>query len=74
AGVGRANLAGIAAAIFATAAGVAVSLQLPLGRKLEAGGTAFVAALTALAVFAAISLVLNRNDLRALARQARSRI
>lgn len=72
AGIGRANLSGIAAAVVAAAAGVAVSLALPLDRKLYAGGTALAAACCALAVFAVISLVLNREDLRALARRARA--
>jgi putative peptidoglycan lipid II flippase len=72
AGIRRANLTGLAAAIVAAAAGVAVSLELPLGRKIEAGGTAVAAAFCALAVYAVISLVANRKDLRALVRQARS--
>lgn len=72
AGLGRANLAGVIAATVAAAAGVAVSLALPLDRKLYAGGAALTAALCAFAVFAVISLVANRDDLRALVRRARA--
>jgi putative peptidoglycan lipid II flippase len=72
AGIGRANLAGIAACVVASAAGVAVGLALPMGRKLEAGGTALAAAFCALVVFAAISLLLNKDDLRAFARRVRA--
>jgi putative peptidoglycan lipid II flippase len=71
AGIRRANLTGISAAVVAAGAGIAVSLSLPLDRKLEAGGAAVVAALCALAVYTAISLLLNKEDLRSIARRAR---
>jgi putative peptidoglycan lipid II flippase len=72
-GVGRANLVGIAAAVVASAAGIVVSLSLPLDRRLLAGGSCAVAALAALVVFAAVAFLLDKEDLRSIARRARRR-
>ncbi|HWG00960.1 MAG TPA: lipid II flippase MurJ [Trebonia sp.] len=73
AGFGRANITGIIAAALAAAAGVAVSLSLPVDRKLVAGGTAAVAAATALVVFALVAFCLDARDILAIARRGRGR-
>ena len=73
-GVHRANFTGLVAAVLASAAGVAVSLSLPTGRRLDAGGSAAVAALSALVVFAIVAYLLDAGDLRAIARRGRARL
>jgi putative peptidoglycan lipid II flippase len=73
-GVHRANFTGLVAAVLAAAAGVAVSLSLPIGRRLDAGGSAAVAALSALVVFAIVAYLLDAGDLRAIARRGRARL
>jgi putative peptidoglycan lipid II flippase len=73
-GVHRANFTGLVAAVLASAAGVAVSLSLPTGRRLDAGGSAVVAALSALVVFAIVAYLLDAGDLRAIARRGRARL
>jgi putative peptidoglycan lipid II flippase len=73
-GVHRANFTGLVAAVLAAAAGVAVSLSLPIGRRLDAGGSAAVAALSALVVFAIVAYLLDVGDLRAIARRGRARL
>jgi putative peptidoglycan lipid II flippase len=73
-GVHRANFTGLVAAVLASAAGVAVSLSLPIGRRLDAGGSAAVAALSALVVFAIVAYLLDAGDLRAIARRGRARL
>jgi putative peptidoglycan lipid II flippase len=72
AGVGRANLTGLAAAVAGAAAGVGVGLAIPAGGTLAYGATA-VAAVAALAVFAAVAFALDAGDLRAIARYLRAR-
>jgi putative peptidoglycan lipid II flippase len=71
AGAARANLTGIAAAVVASAAGVAVSLAIPADRRLVYGASAVAAALAATVVFAAVAFALDKDDLRAIARRAR---
>ena len=71
AGAVRANLTGIAAAAAASAAGIAVSLAIPADRRLVYGGSAVVAALAAIVVFAAVAFALDKDDLRAIARRFR---
>ena len=73
-GVHRANFTGLVAAVLASAAGVAVSLSLPTGRRLDAGGSAVVAALSALVVFAIVAYLLDAGDLRAIVRRGRARL
>jgi putative peptidoglycan lipid II flippase len=70
AGAGRANLTGIAAAAVGAAAGVAVSLALPLDHKLAAGGSAALAAVCALVVYAVVAFLLDKDDLRLLSGRA----
>jgi putative peptidoglycan lipid II flippase len=72
AGFGRANIAGLLAAVVASAAGVAVSLSLPVDRKLAAGGAAVAAAACALVVFAVVAFLADSRDLRAIARRGRA--
>jgi putative peptidoglycan lipid II flippase len=69
AGLGRANLTGIVAAVLASAAGVTVSLMLPDDRRLYAGGSAVAAALAALLVYVVVAYLLNRDDMRAVMRR-----
>jgi putative peptidoglycan lipid II flippase len=64
-GIGRATLAGIAAAAAGAAVGGAVSLALPAGHKLLYAVVAILAAVCAVIAFAAVALVLNRGDMTA---------
>jgi putative peptidoglycan lipid II flippase len=63
-GLGRATLAGLAAAVGAGLAGFAVSQALPIHRKLTAVGVGALAAVCALVVFGAIAFLLDNGDLR----------
>jgi putative peptidoglycan lipid II flippase len=62
AGVGRANLAGLAACAAATAVGVAVSLLTPLHGKLLAAAIAIAAAVAALIAYAIVAYLLDAGD------------
>jgi putative peptidoglycan lipid II flippase len=78
AGLGHAELAGIAAAAAGAAAGVAVTLVLPSGGNLVEVGSGSAATLVAIVVFGVVAYALDRGDLRATAgrllrRFARSR-
>ena len=64
-GLRHAALAGLAAAAAAAAAGAAISLLLPVDRKLVAGGVAVLAAAGATAAFGAVAYLLDDGDLRA---------
>ena len=64
AGIGRANLAGVASAVAGSAVGVAVSLALPVSHKLLVGGSAVLAACCAAMAFAAVAYFLDKDDLR----------
>ena len=64
-GIGRAALAGIAAAAAGAAVGAAVSIALPAGHKLLYGAVAILAAACAVITFTAVALVLNRGDMNA---------
>jgi putative peptidoglycan lipid II flippase len=65
AGIGRANLVGVVAAIAGSAVGVAVSLALPVDHKLLAGASAVVSAGCAAGGFAVVAYLLDKDDLRA---------
>jgi putative peptidoglycan lipid II flippase len=64
-GLGRAALAGLTAATAGAAAGVGISLLLPVTRRLAAGGAAVLAATAAAVVFGAVAYLLDDGDLRA---------
>jgi putative peptidoglycan lipid II flippase len=64
-GLGHAALAGLAAAGVAAAAGTGISLLLPVGHKVVAGGVAVLAAAAATAAFGAVAYLLDDGDLRA---------
>ena len=63
-GVSRAALAGLAAAVAGAAAGVGISLVLPMGHKLADAGVAVLAAGGAVTVFGAVAYLLDDGDLR----------
>ena len=71
AGTGHAMLAGLAAGAAGAAVGVAVSLADSGGGKLLAVGVAVAAAACAVLAFGAVAFLLDRGDLRAIARRAR---
>jgi putative peptidoglycan lipid II flippase len=73
AGVGRANLAGLAAAAAGVAAGVTASVALPGGGKLADAGSGAVAAAVAVAVFGLVVCLIDPADLRAVTRWLRRR-
>jgi putative peptidoglycan lipid II flippase len=64
-GTGRAAMGGLVAAAAGTAAGVAVSLALPVSHKLMAAGVALLAASCAALAFGLVAYLLNDGDLRA---------
>jgi putative peptidoglycan lipid II flippase len=64
-GIGRATLAGIAAAAAGAAAGAAVTVALPASHKLLYAVVATLAAACAVIAFAAVAFVLNRSDMNA---------
>jgi putative peptidoglycan lipid II flippase len=68
-GVGRTALSGLAAAATGAAAGIAVSIALPVSHKLLAAGIAVLGAGCAVIAFAVVAYILDDGDLRtALAR------
>jgi putative peptidoglycan lipid II flippase len=71
-GLRRAALAGLAAATAGAAAGVTVSLLLPMPRKLAAAGGGVLAAGAAVLVFAAMAYLLDDGDLRAVLARRRT--
>ena len=71
AGTGHAMLAGLAAGAAGAAVGVAVSLADSGGGKLLAVGVAVAAAACSVLAFGAVAFLLDRGDLRAIARRAR---
>jgi putative peptidoglycan lipid II flippase len=71
AGTGHAMLAGLAAGAVAAAAGVAISLADSGGGKLLAVGVAVAAAACCIVAFAVVAFLLDRGDLRAIARRLR---
>jgi putative peptidoglycan lipid II flippase len=64
-GVGHAALAGLAACAAGAAAGVAVSIVVPIHHKLEAFALAVPAACGAIIVFGIVAYLLDDGDLRA---------
>jgi putative peptidoglycan lipid II flippase len=71
AGTGHAMLAGLAAGAAGAAVGVAVSLADSGGGKLLAVGVAVAAAACSVLAFGVVAFLLDRGDLRAIARRAR---
>jgi len=65
-GVGRASLAGLAAAAAGAMAGAAVSNALPVSHKLLDAGVATAAAICAIIAFALVAFLLDDGDLRAI--------
>ncbi len=65
AGLGHAELAGIAAAAAGAAVGLAATLALPAGGNLTEVGSGIVAALLAVVVFGAVAYALDKGDMRA---------
>jgi putative peptidoglycan lipid II flippase len=63
-GVGRTALTGLAAAAVGAAAGVAVSMALPISHKLLAAGIAALAAGCAVIGFGVVAYILDDGDLR----------
>jgi putative peptidoglycan lipid II flippase len=74
AGVGRAELAGVAAAAAGAAAGLTSTLVMPTGGGIYEAGTGVVAAALAVAVFGAVAYALDRDDMRAAAGRLRRRL
>jgi hypothetical protein len=70
-GTGHAMLAGLAAGAVGAAVGVAVSLAGSGGGKLVAAAVAVAAAACATVAFGAVAFLLDRGDLRAVARRVR---
>ena len=70
-GAGHAMLAGLAAGVVGAGVGVAVSLAGTGGGKLLAAGVAMVAAACATVAFGVVAFLLDRGDLRAVARRVR---
>ncbi|HEY6496636.1 MAG TPA: lipid II flippase MurJ [Trebonia sp.] len=71
AGLGHAELAGIAAAAAGAAAGLAVTLLLPTGGNVLEVGSGVVAALLAVVVFGLVAYVLDREDMRGAVQRVR---
>jgi putative peptidoglycan lipid II flippase len=71
AGTGHAMAAGLAAGAVAAAVGVAISLADSGGGKLSAVEVAVAAAACCIAAFGAVAFLLDRGDLRAIARRLR---
>jgi putative peptidoglycan lipid II flippase len=72
--VGHANIAGLAAAVAAAAAGTAIRYELPAGGKLSDAGVAVAAAGGAVVAFVLVAGALDLRDLRAVMRQVRRRL
>ena len=71
AGLGQAELAGVAAAAAGAAAGLLVTLVLPSGGNFLEVGSGFLAAMLAVVVFGVVAYALDRGDLRAAAGRLR---
>ncbi len=74
AGVGRAELAGIAAAASGAAVGLAATLVMPDGGGLYEVGAGVLAAALAVVVFGAVAYALDREDLQAAAGRLRRQL
>jgi putative peptidoglycan lipid II flippase len=68
-GVGRATLAGLAAAVAGTAVGAGVSVALPVGGRAAAGGVAVLAGCCSVLAFGMVAYLADRGDLRAFIRR-----
>jgi putative peptidoglycan lipid II flippase len=71
AGLGHAELAGVAAAAAGAAAGLLVTQVLPSGGNFIEVGVGFLAGLVAITVFGAVAYALDRGDLRGAAGRLR---
>jgi putative peptidoglycan lipid II flippase len=71
AGLGRAELAGVAAAAAGAAVGLAATVVLPTGGNVIEVGSGVVAGLLAIVVFGAVAYALDKDDLRAVAARVR---
>ena len=71
AGLGHAELAGIAAAAAGAAVGLAATLALPAGGNVTEVGSGIVAALLAVVVFGAVAYALDKEDMRTAAGRVR---
>jgi putative peptidoglycan lipid II flippase len=73
-GLGRAAAAGLVGAVAGAAAGALVSAALPVAGFVRNAAVGVLACLAAAVVFAAVAMILDGGDLRALAARARARI
>lgn len=71
AGFGHGLAAGLAAGAAGSTVGVGVSLAVPISGKLMAAGLAVLAAVLAIAAFLVVAYLLDRGDLKAIARRLR---
>ena len=71
AGLGHAELAGVAAAAAGAAAGLAATVVLPTGGNVVEVGSAIIAGLLAVVVFGVVAYALDKGDLRAVAARVR---
>jgi putative peptidoglycan lipid II flippase len=71
AGLGRAELAGVAAAAAGAAVGLAATVVLPTGGNVIEVGSGVVAGLLAIVVFGTVAYALDKDDLRAVAARVR---
>ena len=70
-GIGRANLAGLAAGAVGGAVGVAITLAVPVHHKLDSFAVALPAAGCAIVAFGIVAFFLDHGDLRAVLAWAR---
>jgi putative peptidoglycan lipid II flippase len=73
-GIGRTALAGLAAATVGAAAGMAVSIALPVHHKLLAAGVAVLASACAVIAFGVVAYILDDGDLRTALARLRQRV
>jgi len=73
-GAARAAAAGLAGAVSGAAAGALVSAALPVAGFVRNAAVGLLACLAAAVMFAAVAMILDGGDLRALAARARARI
>ena len=64
AGIGRASLAGLVAAVAGTAVGMAAALVMPAGGKLYDGAAGAAGVISAVLVFIVVAYLLDKDDLR----------
>jgi putative peptidoglycan lipid II flippase len=69
-GVGHATFASLVAGAAGAAVGVAATLAVPVGRKVVDAGSGALAAIIAIAAFGVAAYLLDRGDLKSVARRA----